>query len=225
MPSITTVHESLPYIDPEPTPEAREAANVLITAERALVPDDPHHALLPPSFDDSSSRSHLTPLLLAEFERISKQSQQREGTKLKNLNALDLSRYEAIDLPTIPPDSDPAEQKEILSTALSRAYALHAYLAGRRAHLALLDSYGKNAWLVANWHLESELKAIERELAETRRAIDVVTLQRKGAQEETGPEILGLDEAWRRGVGRVLETEAAAENLRREVLEARRTMG
>jgi len=32
----------------------------------------------------------------------------------------------------------------------------------------------------------------------------------------------GLEETWRRGVARVLETEAAAEALRREVLEARR---
>lgn len=77
---------------------------------------------------------------------------------------------------------------------------------------------------MGNYHLEGELKALEAELAETRRAIDVLTLQRKDAQDQAGPEITGLEETWRRGVGRVLETEAAAEGLRREILELRRRM-
>ncbi|KAK0752301.1 Pre-mRNA-splicing factor SPF27 [Schizothecium vesticola] len=105
-----------------------------------------------------------------------------------------------------------------LPTALSRAYTSHSYVASRRAHLALLDAYGKNAWLVGNWHLEGELKAVERELAAARREIDLLTLARQGAQEGAGPEMKGLEEGWRRGVARVLETEAAAEGLRREVL-------
>jgi pre-mRNA-splicing factor SPF27 len=50
----------------------------------------------------------------------------------------------------------------------------------------------------------------------------LVTIQRKEAQEQAGPEITSLEEAWKRGVGRVLETEAAAEGLRREVLGERR---
>lgn len=133
----------------------------------------------------------------------------------RKLSALDFSRYEA---PEIPPSSTPSE----LSALLSRAYASHAYVSARRAHLALLDSYGKNAWLVGNWQLEGELKAIERELSEAKRAIDVLTLQRKSAQDDAGPEIQGLEETWKRGISRVLETEAAAEALRREVLAARR---
>lgn len=63
---------------------------------------------------------------------------------------------------------------------------------------------------------------MEKELSETKRAIDVLTLQRKSAQDEAGPEILGLEDTWKKGVGRVLETEAATEELRRQVLEARR---
>jgi len=50
-----------------------------------------------------------------------------------------------------------------------------------------------------------------------RRAIDLVTLRRQRLQRENGGEITGLDEAWRKGVGRVLEAEVAAEGLRREV--------
>ncbi|KAK3366202.1 hypothetical protein B0T24DRAFT_683236 [Lasiosphaeria ovina] len=83
-------------------------------------------------------------------------------------------------------------------------------------------AYGKNAWLVGNWQLEGCVRAVERELASVRRAIDVVALQRQRAQDEFGPELKGLDETWRRGLSRVLETEAAAEGLRREILEVRR---
>ncbi|KAK5658559.1 hypothetical protein OQA88_1952 [Cercophora sp. LCS_1] len=202
MPSVTAIHESLPYIDHPPSPTSLSAAEALITAERALIPDDPHHALLPPPH-----QPNLTPLLTSEYTRVAR------GEKL---NALDLSRYEAPETPST--DAAPEE----LTALLSRAYASHAYVSSRRAHLALLDSYGKNAWLIGNWHLEGELKAIEKELAETKKAIDVLTLQRKTAQGEVGGEIHGLEETWKRGIARVLETEAAAESLRREILETRR---
>lgn len=70
---------------------------------------------------------------------------------------------------------------------------------------------------MGNWHLEGELRALEREVAAARRAVDLVTLRRQRLQREAGGEITGLDEAWRKGVGRVLEAEVAAEGLRREV--------
>ncbi|KAH8893206.1 hypothetical protein GQ53DRAFT_745446 [Thozetella sp. PMI_491] len=202
MPSIDAIHESLPYVDPEPTPAERAAAEALIAAERQTVPDDPFHALLPPPHT-----AKYTPLMEAEMERAA------AGTKLA---VLDLSRYSSLD----PPGADAA--KDELELALARAAAAQTYVAGRRAHLALLDSWGKNAWLIGNWQLEGELKSIERELAETKKLIDLVNIQRKNAQEAVGAELQGLEETWKRGVGRVLETEAAVEGLRREVLEARR---
>lgn len=70
---------------------------------------------------------------------------------------------------------------------------------------------------MGNWQLEAELRALEREVAAARRSIDLVTLRRQKLQRENGGEITGLDEAWRKGVGRVLEAEVAAEGLRREV--------
>lgn len=70
---------------------------------------------------------------------------------------------------------------------------------------------------MGNWQLEAELRALEREVAAARRGIDLVTLRRQRLQRESGGEITGLDEAWRKGVGRVLEAEIAAEGLRREV--------
>lgn len=90
------------------------------------------------------------------------------------------------------------------------------------ANLGLLERYGKNAWLEGNRQLEDVLRGLERELEVRKGEIDGVVIERKRAQEEVAGEIRGLEEAWRRGVGRVLETEVAAEGVRREILERRR---
>lgn len=115
-----------------------------------------------------------------------------------------------------------ADAKQQLSAALARAYAAHEYVRGRRQHLALLESLGKNAWLVGNWQLEGEVRALERELGDAKRSVDLAAARRRAAQEAIAGELRGLEETWKKGVARVVETEAAAEVLRREVLEARR---
>ncbi|KAI1112347.1 Pre-mRNA-splicing factor SPF27 [Nemania sp. NC0429] len=202
----TAVHESLPYVDQEPTPAERDAAQAQIAAEISSSSPPPSSSLLPP-LDHPPT---FTPIIAAELERISKK---------QPLAAIDLSRYEVQDDDddqTLP--SDPDE----LSPRLSRAYATHTYLAGREAHLRLLDAYGKNAWLVANWQAEAHLGALERELAAARREIDVVNVGRRRLQDDVGEELKGLEETWKKGVGRVLETEIATEALRQQVLERQR---
>ncbi|KAI0594656.1 Pre-mRNA-splicing factor SPF27 [Biscogniauxia sp. FL1348] len=193
----TTVHESLPYIDPEPTPSQLSAAQSLIDAELATLPPPPS----PPSY---SYTPQYPPSLTAEHARIASGAPPTPG--------IDLSRYEA---PT-DADADPD------AASLSRAYAAQSYLVSRASHLALLERYGKNAWLVSNWGLEAELAALERDLAAARRDIDLVNLERRRAQDAVAGEMAALSDAWRTGVGRVLETEVAAEGLRRQVLERRR---
>lgn len=89
----------------------------------------------------------------------------------------------------------------------------------------LLDQFGRNSWLVGNSQVEDVLRSLERELADTKQKIDVVVVERKSAQEAVAGEVKGLEEAWRGGVGRVLETEVAAEGVRREVLGRRREGG
>ncbi|KAH9906654.1 Pre-mRNA-splicing factor SPF27 [Xylariomycetidae sp. FL2044] len=220
----TTVHESLPYIDPEPTPAEREAAQSLIQAE--LSTSEPPAPPPPTTTHPSSSTTTttyqptFTPLITSELERISQK---------KPLKAVDLSRYEEQDQeeeegrnPSTSTTTATSTSAEELEPRLARAYATSTYLTNRQTHLQLLDHLGKNAWLVGNWQLEAELQALERELAAARREADEVQAGRRRAQDDVAAEMRGLDEAWRRGVGRVLETEIAAEGLRQQVLARQR---
>lgn len=66
------------------------------------------------------------------------------------------------------------------------------------------------------------MRDLERELAERNAEIDRVVIERKNAQEAVRGEVKGLEEGWKKGVGRVLETEVAADGLRLEILQRRR---
>ncbi|KUJ15692.1 uncharacterized protein LY89DRAFT_647590 [Mollisia scopiformis] len=194
MPLTNAIHESLPYIDAEPTPAQRSAAQALISQELGSQPQD-HHLSLPPLLP-----STLSPAMEAELQRAS------TGEKL---SSIDTTRYESL--------SSPAT-----ASTLRSAYISQTYLSSRLTNLSLLEKYGKNAWLVSNSQLEDILRGLERELEERKKEIDLVVVERKGAQEAVGGEMKGYEEAWKRGVGRVLETEVAAEGVRREILERRR---
>ncbi|KAI1811416.1 Pre-mRNA-splicing factor SPF27 [Poronia punctata] len=200
----TTVHESLPYIDKEPTESERRAAQALITTQLSSIPPPPHQTL------EIQTKSNFSPLVESELNRISSQ---------QPLKAIDLSRYEAPENSSTTPGE---EENQDLETALSRAYTSHAYLGARQTNLQLLDAYGKNAWLVANWQTEGELGALERELAAAKKEIDLVNIQRTRLQDDVADELKGLEDTWRKGVGRVLETEAATETLRQQILERQR---
>lgn len=51
---------------------------------------------------------------------------------------------------------------------------------------------------------------------------ELVNKERKGLQKDVEPELRSLEEKWRRGIGRVLEVEVAAEKVRAEILSRRR---
>ncbi|KAI0101782.1 Pre-mRNA-splicing factor SPF27 [Nemania sp. FL0031] len=203
----TTVHESLPYIDQDPTPTERTAAEAQITAELSSSSSSPSPSSLPPAYTPNFS-----PLITTELTRVSQK---------QPLNGIDLSRYEAQDASTLSSPSSTQSPSD-LTPLLTRAYATHTYLQGRQANLQLLEAYGKNAWLVGNWQSEAALAALERDLAAAKREVDVVNIQRRRLQDEVGEELRGLEDAWKRSVGRVLETEVATEALRQQVLKRQR---
>lgn len=51
---------------------------------------------------------------------------------------------------------------------------------------------------------------------------ELVNKERKGLQKDVEPELRSLEEKWRKGIGRVLEVEVAAEKVRAEILNRRR---
>lgn len=206
----TAVHDSLPYIDTEPTAAERSAAQALIDAATEPSSNTITHPSLP-----QLRPYHTSPLLEAEHQRIQNK---------QPLNAIDLTRYEAITPPQTTPNSDEQHPEKLQKwrAALTQAYTSHAYLTSRASNLALLEEFGRNAWLIGNSQLEDVLRGLERELGERKTEIDMLVVERRNAQEAVGGEVRGLEEAWKRGVGRVLETEVAAGGVRREVLEARR---
>lgn len=165
------------------------------------------HAVLHPSLP-SEPKFEPTELMKLELER--------NAAGLPMTGGIDLSRYEA-------PES-PSEQDDIAGwkSTLQRAYASSTYLSGRVSNLSLLEELGKNAWLISNSQLEDILRQLEKEFEELKGATDEVNKARKAAQEGSRGEMTGLEEGWKRGIGRILEAEVAVEEVRRQILDKRR---
>ncbi|KAF8429610.1 Pre-mRNA-splicing factor SPF27 [Tirmania nivea] len=194
-------HDSLPYIDPPFGPSVLSAAEALITTELAPEASTSLHPSIPPLPSISFS-----PIIQAELSRVA------SGQPLTG--GIDLSRYDPGDTP--PPPTDTAATTSLLT-------ASH-HLTTRNTNLTLLNTFGKNAWLIHNAQLEDELRVCEAELAALKAECDVVNKERKGAQEAVKGEMERLERRWREGVGKVLQTEVAAEEVRREILRVRREM-
>jgi pre-mRNA-splicing factor SPF27 len=141
------------------------------------------------------------------------------------LSGIDMKRYEDLDAPENTNPATDEEKPELLAQwnkALKQAYTSSEYVDSRLTQLGLLEKFGKNAWLVGNSQLEDILKRIETELADVRKQQDEVESLRRSQQQSVQGEIHTLEETWKKGVGRVLETEVAAEGLKQQILEKRR---
>ena len=223
--SLTTAsHDSLPCISPSPPfhppsfytspidfspdidPPPPENGPYSLSAATALI-----NSLLPPSHTQTLHPSlpplpptNLTPLAQAEQDRIAAK---------ETLIGIDLSRYELDSSnPSSPPPSTSTQDLQ-QPNKLQEAYTSSTYLHSRAQHLALLDEYGKNAWLVGNSQLEDLLRRTEKELAETREEVERVNGERKRVQEGAKGEMEGLERGWREGVGKVVEVEIAVADL------------
>lgn len=202
MPLIQSAADALPHIDPPPSAEAIAAAHALIQAD--LAGED--QTVLHPSIPTYESRN-FSDLVEAEHIRISSGHPKEAG--------IDLSRYEALDAPA---KGDLAAW----NTTLAKAYASLEYLHGREINLGLLETYGKNAWLIGNSQLEDILRDLEREVEGMKLELEEVEQERRQAQENVKDEMKSLEETWRKGVGRMIEAQAAAEGLKQQILERQR---
>ncbi len=202
MPYIQGPSDYLPYIDTQPSDSALSAANALILqeAERSTA----LHPSLPTQY-----QAHFSDLIETEHDRIAAGEQKDAST------GIELSRYEALDAPL-------KGDLEAWRSSLQKAYASAEYLRTREVNLGLLETYGKNAWLISNSQLEDTLKGLEREVDEVKLNLENVGRERRAQQEGVAGETKGLEEGWRKGVGRLIEVQAAAEGLRQKILERKR---
>ncbi|KAL2014015.1 hypothetical protein VTN00DRAFT_1540 [Thermoascus crustaceus] len=211
MPLINESHDSLPYIDTELSAEARAQVDRMISVE------------LPPDYQ-SSLHPSIPALPEPRFSPLMQQELARKEAGLPLTGGIDLSRYEAPEPPsgTSAPGTDSSQALDEWRRTLQRAYTSSSHLSTRHANLTLLEENGKNAWLIANSQLEEILRGLEKELADTKEAVEGVNRQRKIAQEARKGELVGLEETWRRGVGAIIDVELAAESLRMQILDQRR---
>lgn len=150
-------------------------------------------------------------MFLAELNRVA------AGKPLHG--GIDLTRYEAPD----EPGTDTPQ--ETWRQALRNAYVSSMYLSGRQSNLALLDEFGKNAWLIGNAQLEHLLYELEQELGRLKDDVESVNKARKAAQEGSRGELLGLEDTWRQGIGRILEVQVAERGLRQLIVERKNDPG
>ena len=202
MPLILSGPDALPFIDTAPSAPALAAANALIAADL----DPSAKTALHPSIPTARAPQY-SEMIEVEHARITSGAAKEVG--------VDLSRYEALDAPA---QGDLGQWK----ATLHKAYASQEYLSSRNINLSLLETYGKNAWLIGNSQLEDILRDLEREVEAMKLDLEAVEQARRAAQSNAEGEMKGLEEGWRKGVGRLIEVQAAAERLRLDVLERKR---
>ena len=172
-----------------------------------------------PASHQGTPHPSLAPLPAVNFSDLFLSEINRVGAGQPRDGGIDLSRYEAPDEPTSDTQADAWRQ------ALRNAYVSSTYLSGRQSNLALLDEFGKNAWLVGNSQLEQILQDLEQEQTRLKEDIEHVNRARKTVQNDSKGELLGLEETWRRGIGKILEVQVAADGLQRLIRERKRDHG
>ncbi|KAF2224162.1 Pre-mRNA-splicing factor SPF27 [Elsinoe ampelina] len=200
MPLIQSSQDHLPHIDGPPSPTSLNTAKSLIASELSdlTLPHPSLRPLPPPTF---------TPAITSSLTLLSTS---------QPLPKLDFSRYEA---PSAP---DEGASKEEWTNALRSAYISTGYLSSRTENLSLLETFGRNAWLVGNSQLEDVLRDLEVEVKQAKGEVERVQSEREGMQGSVRGELEELERTWRGQVGRLLEVQVAAERVRGEVERRRR---
>jgi len=191
-------------IDADISGAQRAAANLLIQRE---LPRN-HSATIHPSIARPPT-SQLSQALQQEVDRAAAGKQTSGG--------IDLSRYESSE------DLSPDSNVENIKAALRNTYANMTYLRGRQTNISLLEEYGKNAWLIGNSHLDDAHKRLDSELANVKKQSENINRERKAAQEDSRGELLGLEETWKQGISRIIETQLATDRLRQDLAQKRHT--
>ncbi|KAG0703116.1 breast carcinoma amplified sequence 2 [Suillus ampliporus] len=197
-PHRTEIFDSLPYYDNdlEQNPILKEK----VERELAREPKPPQtlHPRVPPPLELFKDK----PWLADEFARVEAH---------QPLKPLDTIRYQ-LPAPTSTPGTDEEWQQ-----ALNNAQAQLEHQRIRHTNLALLQTYGPNAWRVHNYLLEATAKQAEQALEELKQSTTDINRERKNSQTRIGNQLTSLEKRWTELISSILQIEMANVALDAEV--------
>ncbi|THH11804.1 hypothetical protein EW145_g409 [Phellinidium pouzarii] len=195
------IFDSLPYYDNDLDvhPALKQKVEAELARENKQNPQaQTLHPKVPPPIELFMSN----PLLQAELQRVESH---------QPMPPLDSLRYQ---LPA-PPSS--AATDEDWQAALNNAKAQLEHQRIRQNNIALLQSYGSNAWRVQNYLMEHTAKGLEKALEELRERTTEVNRQRKQSQTKLGAQLTTLETRWTELISNVLQIELANVALEAEI--------
>ncbi|KZP32221.1 breast carcinoma amplified sequence 2 [Athelia psychrophila] len=192
------IFDSLPYYDDdlEKYPLLKEKV------ERELAREPKPPQALHPRVPAAVSLFANNPLLAAELERVETH---------QPFPSLDSIRYQ-LPGPTSAPGTD-----EEWQAALKNAHAQLEHQRIRHTNLALLQTYGPNAWRIHNYLLEEIAKQTEKALEELKQLTEDVNRDRKNTQTQLGAQLTSLETRWTELISSVLQIELANVALDAEI--------
>ncbi|KAF8168298.1 Pre-mRNA-splicing factor SPF27 [Crassisporium funariophilum] len=196
--STPDIFDSLPYYDDD----LQKFPHLKLKVEQELAREFKPSSTLHPRVPSPVELFSNNPLLKAELQRAA--SNQPFPT-------LDSIRYS---LPG--PTSQPATDKE-WKDALDNAYAQLQHQRIRQNNLALLQTYGSNAWRIQNYLLEATTTQIETALEELKELTVEVNRERKNTQDQLGKQLTALETRWTELISSVLQIEMANVALDAEI--------
>ncbi|KAI9572742.1 breast carcinoma amplified sequence 2 [Boletus coccyginus] len=202
MPSLsddkTVLLDSLPYYDNDLKlyPILKEK----VDRELAREPKPPQtmHPLVPPPLELFKNN----PLLAAELARVEAH---------QPFPSLDTLRYQ-LPAPTSSPGTD-EEWRE----ALQNAHAQLEHQRLRHTNVALLQTYGQNAWRINNYLLEETAKQTETALEDLKQLTTELNRERMNSQTRYGAQLTMLETRWTELLSSILQIEMANVALEGEV--------
>ncbi|KAI5124447.1 hypothetical protein M0805_008331 [Coniferiporia weirii] len=195
----TEIFDSLPYYDNDLDvyPALKQKVEAELARENKQNPQTLHPKVPPPIELFTNN-----PLLQAELQRVESH---------QPLTPLDNLRYQ---LPA-PTSSSPTD--EDWQVALKNAKAQLEHQRIRQNNIALLQTYGSNAWKVQNYLMEHTAKGLETALEELRERTTEVNRQRKQYQTKLGAQLTTLETRWTELISNVLQIELANVALEAEI--------
>ncbi|KAH7883817.1 breast carcinoma amplified sequence 2 [Phlebopus sp. FC_14] len=185
----TAIFDSLPYYDNDL--EQYPILKQKVEEELAREPKPPSsmHPLVPPPVEMFKNN----PLLAAELARVEAH---------EPLPPLDSVRYQ-LPAPSAPGTDEGWQQ------AIRNAQAQLEHQRLRHTNLALLQTYGPNAWRIHNYLLEETAKQVEKALEELKQLTTDLNRERKNSQTRYGTQLTSLETRWTELLSNILQIEMA----------------